>query len=373
MKKIAVFHFLPLEFYPPVTNFLDYAGSKENLIIKVFSTSNDKERKEYKNDRLAGIKRVSIPNSGDKTFTKLSKYIKFNFFFLRDLLKFKPDEILYFESYSAGPVYWYIKFFRKKTKLRIHYHEYASPEWYENGMRLVKYYHKLERQYLYSRANWISQTNEERINLFLKDNPQVNPKKMRVLPNYPPKSWIKDEVEMKKIESPVKTVYIGSLSLENTFLEEYCTWVIEQRGKVTFDIYSYNLHETTRHYLNSLNSRFVNFIPGGVEYENIPEVLKNYQVGVILYKPVNENYINNAPNKLFEYLLCGLEVWFPDTMKGCLSYQRSVSPKVIPVDFCNLHIENFLESNRKTASYSNNDSVFTAEKALHPLVKELIE
>ena len=216
MKKIAVVHYMPLEYYPPVTNFLDVAAPLGGWDIKVFSTKNNKNRKIYQNPRLSKVYRSSLPQPGEKSVVRLFKYLKFNVSCLLQLILFNPEEILYYESYSAGPVYWYIKFFSNNTRLHIHYHEYSSPEWYKNGMQLVKIYHDDEKNFLYQKAHWISQTNKERIDLFLKDNPEVNGEKMRILPNYPPDSWSKIAKSHRKENKRLNTVYIGSLSLEST-------------------------------------------------------------------------------------------------------------------------------------------------------------
>jgi hypothetical protein len=59
-----------------------------------------------------------------------------------------------------------------------------------------------------------------------------------------------------------------------------------------------------------------------------------YQIGIILHKGDTLNYVHNAPNKLFEYLVCGLDVWFPNEMQGVYPYERNDAfPKVISVDF----------------------------------------
>ena len=83
------------------------------------------------------------------------------------MVKYNPHKIIFFESSSAGPVYWYLRTFGKSTELKIHYHEYTSPNEYEEGMRLVKLYHQYEKKFLYEKADWISQTNEDRVKMFL--------------------------------------------------------------------------------------------------------------------------------------------------------------------------------------------------------------
>ena len=58
---------------------------------------------------------------------------------------------------------------------------------------------------------------------------------------------------------------------------------------------------------------------------------------MILYNGHIPNYIYNAPNKLFEYLACGLDVWFPIEMIGCYQYITNKKfPRVVSLDFQNL-------------------------------------
>ena len=133
---------------------------------------------------------------------------------------------------------------------------------------------------------------------------------------------------------PVKCVYIGAVSLKDTFIREFCEWVIGQQGQVLFDVYAYNIPRDTVDYLENLESEFVRFFDKGVEYDGMPDLLRRYQVGLILYRGNTLNYVFNAPNKLFEYLVCGLDVWFPKEMKGIYPYERNdLLPKVIRIDF----------------------------------------
>lgn len=52
-------------------------------------------------------------------------------------------------------------------------------------------------------------------------------------------------------------------------------------------------------------------LDSGINYSDLPGVIRAYDVGVILYNGHIANYVFNAPNKLFEYLACGLDVWSP--------------------------------------------------------------
>jgi hypothetical protein len=57
-------------------------------------------------------------------------------------------------------------------------------------------------------------------------------------------------------------------------------------------------------------------------------------MGLILYKGHIPNWIDNAPNKLFEYFSSGLDVWLPFQMTGSLPYvTKGTYPRVMALDF----------------------------------------
>jgi hypothetical protein len=365
MKKIAVIHYMPIEYYPPTTNFLDILSEENDFKIKVWSTHNTKNRKIYTNATSAVFVRTDLPTVTSNGLIRLLKYFAFNFKCLFGLLFFRPSKIVYFESFSVWPVYIYKKYFNRSAEVVIHYHEYFSPYWYENGMRLVKHYHKLESKFLYRKASWISQTNKDRMGMFLKDNVMVNLSVCKILPNYPPSNWSSDS-DNKKVEKPIKSVYIGTLSLDYSYIEEYCNWVISKKGDILFDIYGYNYNEETLNYLRSIDSDHINFYESGIDYHQIPEILKAYDIGLILYKALTENYKYNAPNKLYEYLVCNLQVWYSDKMLGISPYE---SKDVISIDFENIldfDYESILNLESQTESHQ-----YVAKKALRPLIKSL--
>lgn len=325
---------MPLEYYPPVTNFLNVMV-KHAFFVKVWTTHNTKKRITYHNEKLKTINRSPFPEKSDNVLERIFKYFYFNISCFIGLIKYKPEAILYYESYSVYPVFLYMKFFGKATKLYIHYHEYEDRESYKNGMKLVKYYHELEKKFLYKRASWISQTNKERLHMFASDHPKLPSEVLKIMPNYPPKIWSSQvNGKSKASKDIIRTVYVGSLSLKDTFIREYCDWVLKQNGKVYFHIYAYNLHDDTMDYLKSLNTDYIVFYTKGVEYNKMPALLADYDIGLILYKAHTKNYKYNAPNKLFEYQACGLKVLYPDVMLGISHYDSS---NVISVNFNTTH------------------------------------
>lgn len=357
MTKLAIIHYMPLEYYPPVTNLLDTIArdySQQFKSVNVFSCYNVKDRKEYQipqNKAQATpqpphsikIKRSPFPKETDNGLIRLFKYIHFNLFTLVGLLLQRPSSLLYFESYSVWPAYIYSRFFNRRCRIFIHNHEYADKGWYATTMHQVRYFHLLEKKWLYPRAVWNSQTNSDRLQFFHNDHPTLRPETLRVMPNYPPLSW-KLQIETASSGKPelrkpsiLKVVYVGSLSFHNTYLNEFCDWVIQQNGQVQFDIYAYNLYNDVKEYLNNLGSSNINYFDKGVEYNDIPMVISNYDVGIIFYKAYSENVINCVSNKFYEYVACGLDVWFSAVMKSTHQHVTdNTYPKVIPVDFENL-------------------------------------
>jgi hypothetical protein len=368
-KKITVVHFYPLEYFPPVTNLLDYFTLKSSDIsITAYSTYNDKNRKEYKNKKMK-LRRYALPKIKDHKLIRGLKYVSFYFGSLFHLILEKPDSIIYYESISSWPVYIYVKYFNKKCKIFIHYHEYASPAWYSKYMKLVRYFHRLERKYLYSKATWISQTNEVRLKMFNKDNEKINDNKLMVLPNYPPKKWISAN-NFKQQSQKTRIVYIGSLSFEGSYILEFCNWVNNQED-IIFDIYSYNLHDDVRSFIQQLKSDNINLYTEGVDYQDIPQLLSKYDIGVILHKAYNSNYKYNATNKLFEYLICNLDVWFSEELMGCQDYAtKNTWPIVSSINFDTLEKVKFT-SNNDRSHLVYEPKHFFCEDAYNKLLKSI--
>lgn len=367
MTRLALIHYQPLEYYPPVMNTLNYLGDSGEILIKVF-TSNNNKRNAYSHDKLK-IARFPFPNNSANKLSSLAMQVLFNAGTFIYLIFYRPQKILYYETYAAFPVYLYSKFINRKVKVFIHFHEYFPPEWYATGMKLVEYYHKLEEDYLFRKATWISHTNSDRIKLFQSDYPYISNKVFCELPNYPPKSWQKKS--NTKSNTPTRMVYVGSLSLKSTYVQEFCEWVMSKNGKFKFDIYCYNTDAATHQYLCSLGSEYISYYAEGIDYYDLPGVLIKYDVGVILYKAATLNFRYNAPNKLFEYLACDLDVWFPDTMEGIMPFiSEQRYPKVLKLNFSDLTSFNSSRAiDRSNLSYKKSE--FYSENVNSSLLKNL--
>lgn len=333
MNRIVLIHFAPLELYPPVQNFLRFLDEKsiaKNVMV-ITTASNA-------NLPLVVTNNIKIFRCGKSRhhFGKIKRYInylRFYFSSIRLLFYYRPGKIFYYETLSSFPAYVYRKI-NKKVEIFIHYHEYVSKQEYKNGMKLARLFHRFEQE-LYPTARSVSHTNSLRMEKFKKDIAPIALSKDCIIPNYPPSDWRRD-IQTDSKRRPLKIIYIGALSLATMYTRKFAEWVLSCNGNVTWDIFSLNYKDDAAKFISSLHSPWIT-LREGVDYSSLPSILCHYHVGVILYNGHIPNYIYNAPNKMFEYLACGLDVWFPKEMIGCYDYvTEKTFPKVQALDFQNL-------------------------------------
>jgi hypothetical protein len=191
------------------------------------------------------------------------------------------------------------------------------------------------------------------------------------MPNYPSKNWAGAAVT-RRDKDKIKLVYAGSLGYDTTYLKELAEWVLKNKDRVSLDLYAYNVDEKALKFLGSIQDDCIQ-LRDGVNYKELPYILKQYDVGLVIYRPVSENWISNAPNKMFEYLACGLDVWFSQTMAYALAYERDKAfPKVIAVDFENLAAFDIQHAvNRDGLEYKETNYFY--EDVYGDILKALIE
>lgn len=368
-KKIFILHILPIELFPPILNLLKYSKLHSSFKVNVFSSYNNKGRPIFTLDFIK-IFRIKYFGFFNNKLFKLFFFVWYIFSALFRLILFKPSIILYYEPHSSFPIFIYKYFFNKNVSIFIHNHElYTNNDFDSNSMKSIKFFHKFETEYLYNNAIWISQTNTFRLNIFKYENININEKSLRIFPNYPPRNWNIDRKKLynKKI---IRMVYFGALSFQNTYIKEIVSFVADFPKRVNLDIYSYNIHSDVEDFLINSSHENINFFKDGIDYYDIPEYSLNYDLGLILYKPHNVNYTYNAPNKLFEYLCCGLNVWFPLELLGCQQYINTYNcPFVKKIDFNDLN--EFVLSDYFDSIKSNfNSPEYYCEKEFDSLISE---
>ena len=330
-NNLFILHFRPIENYPPVQNFIkEVIDSDADLTWSCISTNGKLKPIAYLG---CNIFRFGSSDSG-----KLSlwwTYLWYNFSVIIKLLIYRPNRLFYYESLSAFPAYLYKTFIHKKVKLYIHYHEYTSPFEYQNVSLIERYFHTLEKL-IYKKADWISHTNKVRLDKFLLDEGLAfNRKVHHFLPNYPSKKWAVLNKERKQNE-PLKLVYVGySLTEAGSYLLELIDFLVQSESEIIFSIYCLKKNEFIHNIKGTKKSLRIEIFDE-LTYAEIPSILSKHHVGLILYKAKTSNYIHNAPNKLFEYLSCGLDVWYPAEMQGIYEYDTNKSPVVKRLNFSKL-------------------------------------
>ena len=360
MLKLAIVHFNPIDSYPPVMNWLNYLSenSKGKLEVRVFTRYPLTRVPEYVSPGPTILIVRSSNTTGRNPLKRIWSYFKFYFSTTWELILWKPDSVLYYETFSSFPALFYKRFVRRNARLLVHYHEYTSPDEYRSPMTLNHWGHRLERRN-YSLYSWVSHTNDDRMRLFLQDNETINIPNRQILPNYPPSSW-KGKKKINVEGAPIRFIYVGSLSLDTMYTKEFSDWVNDQGGSVTWDIYSNNMSQDVELFFSQSENTNIRF-QGGVNYFLLPEILRNYDIGLILYKGHIPNYVYNVPNKLLEYFACGLDVWFPDSMISSLGFvTKNTYPKILAIDFENLkRLDLALTTNHSELVY--NPSTFFTE------------
>ena len=128
-------------------------------------------------------------------------------------------------------------------------------------------------------------------------------------------------------------VFVGSLGYDNMYLQEITDWIGRHRDEFCLDVFSYNIDNKARSLLENTPYDNIKYC-GGCDYQSLPAILAGYDIGLDIYKPYALNHVHGVSNKVFEYLACGLDVWFSVDKSFSLQYARdNVYPKMIPVDF----------------------------------------
>lgn len=350
MKKLIIFHFAPIEHYPPVQNLLNFLNdSNEVEKVYCFTTKGKLKQLDYQS------KKINVYRLGSTYSTKLIlwfSYLYFNLYSFFFLLFKRPRKVMYYESLSVFPIFLYKKVFNFKSDLFIHYHEYTSKKEYLNSRPIRRLFHTQEKN-IYKNAKWISHTNEVRLKKFLNDEGiTFDPKLHFTMPNYPSKKWAIQNNSWNEGQK-LKVIYVGySLTEQGSYLSEIVSFLKSCYLPVELNIYCIQKTDFAKSFEES-TELFTLKIHDALPYEELPKVLSQHHIGLILYKAKTPNYIHNAPNKLFEYLSCGLDVWYPKEMKGVHEYDCEEQPKVLRFDFNKLNKYNLIELARPTKSTNN--------------------
>lgn len=331
-NDILVIHFRSPMDYPPVYNLTRYLASTGTSVMLVAGKWKEScvSLKEY------GVNVIEIPMLKSSGLGTYVAYFSFYWNAFKALIKNPKVPVLYFESISAPPVFLFFLLLPFSGRiLAIHYHEYFDKAEHKKQSFLERFGRALE-PLLFRKAKWISHTNKDRLQRFHGEFPKIANEKLRLMPNFPPATWLHQR-DSSHDGDTLKLVYVGALSRDGLYLKELVEWMCTQQGKITCDIYSKSTSDEMLEYFKRQPYNVITY-KGSLRYDDIPAVLRHYNVGLILYKGIgSSNVMFSASNKLFEYLACGLDVWFSKPLISSYEYETTNTyPKVIKIDFSNL-------------------------------------
>ena len=269
-------------------------------------------------------------------FKRYASYVWFNLMSSVLLLINRVDKITVFETLSIFP-FWLVSKIFKSKKGHVHFHEYISEAERSASSAYMKFLFKLEDQILKKYS--CSQTNEHRKQLLLTDKPFLKPEMVELRPNMPPKSWWNNYGQFKKKSSNAKLnlVYVGAFDNKTMYVKEVLDWVIANQEQLELTIISQQLDEHTKDLIASYDTTAIKLIEP-VNYYELPKELVKYDVGLVLYKGVIDNHKFSVPNKVYEYLACGLMVIADRELKTTVQLGHI---KIHIVDFLNLKKSSF--------------------------------
>jgi hypothetical protein len=373
--KLVILHQLPVELYPPVINWLRTISTHPGIAAAVVTSPNQRG---LTTAVLPGVSFIRLPFANASQIAPL-RWLLFLFWHLRaalQLYRWRPDAVLSVEPHSALAAWIWKVLLRGRAALLIHHHEYYSPaDRHRPGNRLININRVFEKSLL-TCAAWVSQTNTDRLTFFRRDHPKLTDDQCHVLPNYPPATWLnhlpKSTLWPRTAAGTLRLVYVGSVSLHDTYIGPLVEWIVSPSNtNCTLDIYSTPADPVTNAFLQRHHGSRVTVHAGGIDYDELPDVLSRFDVGLILYRCTTVNFVYNATNKLFEYLTCGLDVWYPPCMLGVAPYARSTAaPRVLETDFDNLQTLD-LKPRQSRSHLPTIPWTTTCEDAFKPLLEML--
>ena len=329
---------------------LDVLSQKPEVKISIFTSRNSSS---YATRNYAGVRIHRFGSITEKSIVRYSTYLTFNLLGTIVLLITRPDTVLVYETLSVFPAYFYSRIFLNK-KVHIHFHEYTSLPEKKKASLYMKFLFKCEEKLL--RKCTSSQTNKDRKELFSKDNTNLKEESIAVYPNMPPRSWWIDFGQHKKPWEGgiIKLVFIGVLDAETMYLEEILNWVKNNQSNLELTLISHQYNKRTEEIIQKNKSQNI-FFKKAIDYYNLPNELVNYDVGLVLYKGHIPNYVYNVPNKVFEYLNCGLNVIADNSLKSLEEENLHGVIQVSLEQIDKIDLKEYLKfHNSKEHFYSNN-------------------
>jgi hypothetical protein len=317
-------------------NFIsDVLSEKPASRISVFTSVNFSP---YENQKYEDVRIWRLGSVSENSILRYASYLSYNLFATISLLINRPDVVVVYETLSIFPAFVFSSVFKKK-KIHVHYHEYTSIPEKLNASRYMKYLFWCEGKLLHKIT--CSQTNEDRKALFLKDNPKVQSNYVFVFPNLPPANWWSAYGQLKTPwrEGKIKLVHVGVLDADTMFLEQILLWVQKHPDELELTIFSQTISRSAQQLIDKYRSSNIK-IKSPIRYYDLPKKLIQYDIGLVLYNGHIPNYIYSVPNKVYEYISCGVKVV---SVGNLFTLKKTFQHDILFLDISNLNSRSIID------------------------------
>ena len=312
MPKALILHFNSIERYPPATNVAEHLKST-GMDVKVVTTA------------------VGNTPASQGMFTKLKltwELAKFHLGAMVALTFESFDLVIAYEHLSILPIQWTRKT-NPNQRLWLHFHEYTSPAEIACAGAFSSHCWK-HVPAVVERSDFTSHTNGWRLNRFRSDMRlnALTDDRFGCIPNTPPQAWLDHTPTQWNSPAPTKRplrlVYHGALHPDTTYIERLCELLDEGNGELTLDVF-------TNDNIDDISSAHMKVHPS-VPYMDLPKVLTEFDLGLIIYRGIIPNHQFSQPNKLWEYLGCKLPVVVTSNLDDSM-ISPEMSGRVAKFDF----------------------------------------
>lgn len=114
----------------------------------------------------------------------------------------------------------------------------------------------------------------------------------------------------RPVSKPVRLVFHGGLSSDRN-IDGLIRAMTHLRGRATLDVHGFSRtvdQSALQELVNELDLQDVVGLYGAYDYERVIELLRDYDIGVMANRIVEENFEIALPNKLFDSMCAGLAV-----------------------------------------------------------------
>lgn len=269
-------------------------------------------------------------------FYRIKKYTYFTQLLLKLIINHKDKKIIYLVDFQLTWIALLIKTVLKRKHSKIVYHEFELVE-IDKLSKINSYQYRLF--YHFSKMlDLVIVPEENRLN-YLYEKINVKKEKFFLLPNTTYSNNLSNNYYFKILDELPNDAFIvghvGNCGLEHFILQYLKAIELLTTQKDIYFVFVGRMSNQLQQIIDQAKINNLNFIViPAVPHDNLKNIYPYFELGLILYKPVDLNCSFCAPNKLYEYWSFGIPV-IAHNLKGLepifrYSFQGKLTDLSIP-------------------------------------------